>query len=229
MKKVISLVLSVLILLNMGLCSVQAVTPDATAEISKVAALPGDKVEVFINLTCDDGIKTLSFFDFSFDNAILTLVESECAWLAEGKIADIDFSNNVSIITFEDNITFNGDILKLVFEVSENATVGILPVSCDVIGTKMIEKVETEIDVSLSAGEVEVLDSTAQLSDFEYEISTDGIIITAYTGTKTTVVIGESYEVDGVLYDVVEIAESAFESNKEIEAVTIPATVKSIG
>lgn len=229
MKKIISFVLSVLMLFNMGISSVQAVSPDATAAISQVSALPGDKVAVYINFVCSDGIKTLSFIDFTFDKTVLTIVESECAWLAEGKIKDIDFENNASIITFADNTAFNGDIFKLVFEVSEDAELGSIPISCDVIGTKMIDKVETEIDISITEGKIVVVDSTAQLADFEYELNNDGIIITAYIGNKSEVVIGESYEIDGTEYDVVEIAMEAFLGQEAITGVTIPETVKKIG
>ena len=161
MKKTISLVLSVLLLFNIGICSVQAVNSEATAEISKVSALPGEKVEVFISLVCDGGIKTLSFIDFIYDTTVLTLVESECAWLVEGKIKDIDLDNNVSVITFSDNTVINGNVLKLVFEVSANANVGSFPVSCDVIGTRMICGVETKIDVSISVGEITVTGSVS--------------------------------------------------------------------
>lgn len=229
MKKIISVALTVLMLFNIGISSVQAVEPDATAEISQVSALPGDKVEVYINFVCAGGIKTLSFLDFTFDDTILTIVESECTWLADGKIKDIDFDNNASIITFEDNIVFDGDILKLVFKVSEDAALGSLPISCDVIGTKMIDKVETEIDISITGGGITVADSTAQLGDFEYELNANGIVITSYIGNKTTVVIGESYEIDGITYNVVEIAIEAFLGQVDITSVTIPETVEKIG
>ena len=214
MKKIISIILSVLMLFSMGISPIQAVSSEIIAEISKVSVLPGGKAEVFINLKCNSGIKTLSFIDFIYDDSVLTLIESECAWLADGIIEDIDFENDASIITFGNNTSFDGNIFKLVFEVSEDVELGSFPVSCDVIGTRMIDKVETRIDISITAGEILVVDSTTTLSDFDYELTSDGIVITGYKGNKTNVIISETYEVDGASYDVVGIAESAFEANE---------------
>lgn len=67
------------------------------------------------------------------------------------------------------------------------------------------------------------------LDDFEYTVSNGGIVITGYKGTKTNIVIGNEYTVDGKTYPVTEIADSAFEANKTIKSVIIPAGVTKIG
>ena len=100
MKKIISVILSVLIILTSGISVVYAAA-DATLEISNVSAQPGDKVEIFFNLNYPDGIKTLSFFDFTYDKSVLEIVESECKWLADGILKDIDFKKNASIFSFQ--------------------------------------------------------------------------------------------------------------------------------
>jgi len=204
MKKILSTILAIVMIFNMGVCVAFASDAWATAEISSVSALPGDKVEILISMESADGIKTLSFLDFAFDSTVLTIVESECTWLADGKLKDIDLENNASIITFEDNTPYSGEILKLVFTVSENAEVGSVPISCKMVATQMIDKIETEISTSITDGEIIVVDSTSTINDFEYEVNENGIIITGYVGSKTSVVIEKSYEIEGVSYDVVE-------------------------
>ena len=229
MKNFLSTILAIIMIFNMGMCIAYASDTSATAEISSVSALPGEKVEVFISIECADGIKTLSFLDFTYDSTVLTIVESECAWLADGKLKDIDFENNASIITFEDNTVYSGNILKLVFTVSEDAEIGTLPISCSAVATQMVDKVETEISITITEGKINIVDSVATIDDFEYELNENGIVITGYIGDKSTVIIADSYEIDGVSYNVVEIGESAFEANENIKSVTIPATVTKIG
>ena len=228
MKKIISIGLTVLLVLAMCSCVVYA-TADATAEVSQVEALPGDKVEVFFSLDCPDGIKTLSFLDFVYDDTVLTVVESECTWLADGMLKDIDFENNASIITFTKNTVLSGAVLKFVFVVSENAESGTLPISCSVLGTRMIDNVETRINIAVSDGAIIIGDAEKPKSDFEYEIKNGSVVITGYNGTAKALEIRETAEIDGIVYDVAGIAEYAFEGNEEITSVTIPESVKIVG
>ncbi len=229
MRKIISIILCILLACNIGVFAVAAETPEGVVNISTASALPGDQVEVIFHLVCSAGVKTLSFFDFTFDSSVLTLVESECQWLKDGKLHDIDFAKNTSIITFDDNTILDDDLLKLVFLADENAVVGtVVPISCSVAATKMIDKVESEISVSLVPGSVEITDSTVSLSDFDYEITDDGIIITGYNGNATDLEIPDSFEIDGSSYEVVGIAESAFEGNESLKSVVIPATVEYV-
>ena len=228
MKKIISVGLTVLLVLAMCSCVVYAAA-DAAAEVSQVEALPGDKVEVFFSLECPDGIKTLSFLDFVYDNTVLTVVESECKWLADGMLKDIDFANNASIITFTKNTPLSGAVLKFVFVVSENAESGNYPISCGVLGTRMIDNVETRINISVSSCAIIVGEPEKPKSDFEYEIHDGSVFITGYNGTAKVLEISPTAEIDGIVYDVAGIAEYAFEGNEAITSVTIPESVKTIG
>lgn len=152
MKKVLGVILAVALVFNFGVFTANAADADAIATISAVTANPGEKVDVYIGIEGVGGIKTLTFFDFSYDDTVLTIVEDECAWLIYGKIKDIDFENNASIITFDDNTAYSGNILKLVFQVSEDAEVGKYPISCKAKGTRMVNETETEITVSNANG-----------------------------------------------------------------------------
>ena len=152
MKKFINTLLSVI--LTLTFCNVVTYAADATVTISRISASPGDKAEVFFSLECPDGIKTLSFLDFAYDSSALSIVADECEWIADGLIKDIDLKNNASIITFSDNTPCSGNMLKLVFTVSDSAKADSLPVRCNAIGTRMIDGKETKINITVSEGEI---------------------------------------------------------------------------
>ena len=230
MKKIISMLLCVLLVCNMGVFVSVAQSPEGIISISTVSALPGSRVEVVFHLKCSGGVKSLALYDFSYDTSVLSAVESECQWMVEGILRDIDFAKNSSAIAFSGNTVLDEDVLRLVFNVSQDAAVGtVVPISCSVLAKRSIENSdETELTVSLVPGSVEISDSTTKISDFEYRIENDGIVITGYTGTRTDVVIGDSYEIDGTTYSVVGIDPDSF-NDKDIVSVVIPESVQSIG
>ncbi len=152
MKKILSIILAFIMILNIGVLAASATGLDATVTISDVIAHPGDKIEVFIGVEGAGGIKTLTFYDFDYDNTFLSIVEDECAWLISGKIKDIDFQNDASIITFDDNTAHSGNILKLVFLVSESAEPGEYSISCKTKMTRMINGYETKLTVPDASG-----------------------------------------------------------------------------
>lgn len=235
MKKIISIFLAVFILLaNSATISVQATATDAVATISSCSGSQGATVEVFFAIDAPLGIKTLSFYNFVYDSSVLELVDDEnnpddCVWLVDGKIEDIDIANSASVITFADNTSYSGNILKLSFIVSDNAKAGEYPISCSVVATRMVDGIETKINVDLTAGKITIEGNVTPLCDFDYEIIDGGIRILSYIGNKSDVVIDNSYEIDGKMHNVVEISEFAFENNEDILTVTIPSTVISIG
>ncbi len=211
MKKVLSAVLAIAMLLNLSAFAVYAADVDATTEISDVAALPGEKVEVFVGIECSGGIKTLSFYDFAYDSDVLTVVEEECAWLIYGELKDIDFENNASIITFDDNTAYSGNILKLVFLVSENAEIGNYAISCKSKVTRMIDSVETEITVSNAGGIVYIVSS-------EEGTSVNGTIISFLSQTDSVTLTLTSAENAEVSYSVEVTGNSAGYSFGNVEA-----------
>ena len=192
MKKVLGVILAVALVFNFGVFTANAADADAIATISAVTANPGEKVDVYIGIEGVGGIKTLSFFDFSYDDAVLTIVEDECAWLIYGKIKDIDFENNASIITFDDNTAYSGNILKLVFQVSEDAEAGNYPISCKAKGTRMVNENETEITVSDANGVIyigaQVTDKTirGEVTSFLSETDVVTLILTSVENSEVS-------------------------------------------
>ncbi len=156
MKRILSLILAVFMLCNMGICIAQASTNGAAVKIADVTAAPGTTAEVTVKVECSQGIKTLSLLDFAFDSTVLSLIENESGWLVEGKLKDVDFDNNASIITFEDNTSLNENIFRLVFAVSETAASGKFSVSCSVIATHIDNNIENKINVQIAPGSVTV-------------------------------------------------------------------------
>ena len=156
MKKIFGVLLSVVLICSLSIFIASAENVDGAVEISSITARPGEKVEVFVSVDCSDGIKTLSLLDFYYDNTALSLVKNECCWLIDGKLKDIDFDNNASIITFDGNTILSGNVLKLVFLLSENVQSDNVSVTCDVVATRMIDNREEKISISVVSGVISV-------------------------------------------------------------------------
>lgn len=66
------------------------------------------------------------------------------------------------------------------------------------------------------------------LEQFDYEKNGDSICITGYNGSNSDVVIEDAYIIDGKMYEVTAIGDSAFEE-AEMSSLTLPETLTSIG
>ncbi len=155
MKKIISIILAAVMLLGAGVISAFA-ADGAAVKVADVSAVPGGTAEVKISVVSEQGIKTLSLLDFTYDKAVLTLDESQSGWLIDGKIKDVDFDNNISIITFESNKALNEAVFKLVFSVNAGATDSDIAVSLNAIATRMQGSGENKLNVSIDSGIVSV-------------------------------------------------------------------------
>ena len=155
MKKIISIILAAVMLLGAGVISAFA-ADGAAVKVADVSAVPGGTAEVNISVVSEQGIKTLSLLDFTYDKAVLTLDESQSGWLIDGKIKDVDFDNNISIITFESNKALNEAVFKLVFSVNALATDSDIAVSLNAIATRMQGSGENKLNVSIDSGIVSV-------------------------------------------------------------------------
>ena len=218
----------------------QAVSP---LSISSVTGTPGETVTLDVSLADNPGIVSANL-KVAFDEG-LTLVGAENGdvFTTLTYIPPKQLSSGGQITSscqfawtgfdIDDKDIKDGVILSLNFKISEDAEIGdsynvtISSESGDVID-KNLNAIILTAKTTVEVAEAEVKDPNS-IEDFEYEITDNGIVITGYKGTETDVIIGESYEVDGETYNVVEIAESAFEANEAIKSIVIPATVKEIG
>ena len=127
----------------------------------------------------------------------------------------------------------NGTILTLEFLVSPQALPG---ESCQItVSSRAGDVIDSNMNViplsvcTVSVTISDTVESFTSLDNFDYELTADGISITGYHGDGAEVLIAETYQINGASHSVVNIAESAFEANKTITEVSIPATVKAIG
>lgn len=156
MKKIFGILMCIFLVCGMCLCFASAVQADGTVTFSSVTANTGGKAEILISIDCPGGVKTVSLLDFLYDHTALTVVENECKWLVNGKLQDIDFDNNASIITFAENTVLRGNVLKMVFLVSENAPQGSLVITCDAVATRMTSGTENKINLEVVSGAINV-------------------------------------------------------------------------
>ena len=218
-------------------------TEESPLSIASATGIPGETVVVDVSIINNPGIVSANL-KVAFDEG-LTLVGatngdvfSTLTYIPPKQLSSggqitssCQFAWTGFDIATED--IKDGIILSLYFKISEEAEIGdcynvtISSESGDVID-KDLNSVILNAKSSVEVVEAEVKEPNA-IDDFEYELTADGIIITAYNGSATDVIIGESYEIDGATYNVVEIAESAFEGNETIISIVIPATVEIIG
>ena len=218
----------------------QAVSP---LSISSVTGTPGETVTLDVSLADNPGIVSANL-KVAFDEG-LTLVGAEngdvfstLTYIPPKQLSSggqITSSCQFAWTGFDidDKDIKDGVILSLNFKISEDAEIGdsynvtISSESGDVID-KNLNAIILTAKTTVEVAEAEVKEPNS-IEDFEYEITADGIVIIGYKGTETDAIIGESYEIDGTEYDVVEIAMEAFLGQEAISSVTIPETVKKIG
>lgn len=238
-KKFLSILLSLLIILTITPLSFAA--EEAALTSSSAQGEPGETVTLNISLANNPGIVSANL-RIAFDEG-LTLVGatngkvfSTLTYIPPKRLSSVgEITSNCQFawtgFDIEDKDIKNGVILSLDFKISQTAKAGeSFNVTISSEKGDVIDRNLNEIVLS-AAGKVEVSNgkTITPISDFEYTLGKDGIIITAYIGTKEDVALGESYEIGGKTYSVVEIGESAFEGNKKVKSVSIPATVKAIG
>lgn len=216
-----------------------------TIGFEEVSVAPGKEFDIELHLANNPGLVSLGI-NVEFDEG-LTLVGATNGNALPGSIqlimpkklvdgGEITGSCNFawSGTDISDSDISDGVLLTLRFRVSAEAETGNkYNVSLFSRESDCIDKNLHPVSIVSFTGTVEIVDDANslpnELSDFTYELTAYGIVINGYNATRTDVVISDSYEIDGTEYNVVEIAESAFEENIDITSVLIPATVETIG
>ena len=231
MKKVVAILLCMVMML-VG-TPVALAADNAVIKVSDVKVNPGDTVSVTISLENNPGITGARIFvDYNSDVLTLKNVENGNVFAGTAPVLSPSFD----VVPYQlqwsigvKDMTDDGVLATMIFGVNENAEDGKYDVSLtydqeDIFNTKF-----ENVHFDVLNGTVEISSGPATIDDFTYEIKDGGIVITGYVGTSGSVKIGSEYEIDGTVYKVIGIAESAFEGNEIVRSVEIPETVQYVG
>ncbi|MBQ8623955.1 MAG: hypothetical protein IJ424_06265, partial [Oscillospiraceae bacterium] len=138
MKKIISLLTSVLLLATLFVVPVNAETNYSRIEANATEYHVGDTVELILYIDLDKAVPTVGV-NYAFDEDVLTLDEANSAWGTNGAMAQITF-NGVYKAAWTNNPSFNFSTL----------TDGALKLSFKV--NKLAEGGETELNFRVSTG-----------------------------------------------------------------------------
>ena len=233
MKRVLAVVLSCIMLIS--------AMPMAFAEgqpqiiVSSATAKAGEPVvTIELSVKNNPGFTAMRVF-VDYDPNVLTLTNSESTDLLAGMSPS--FSPTYEERPYQmqwssgtKNATGNGVFATLTFTVNGDAEEGEYPIVISYAEDDIFNTSFDNVFFEVANGMVEVSNVVEPnpISDFTYELSDGGIVITGYNGSRNDVIIADRYEIDGTEYNVVGIAESAFEEKDTLTSVEIPATVKSI-
>ncbi len=148
-KKIITILLSVMIVLSTVTVAFAAETPTVT--VSSAMAAPGETVTLNVALSDNPGINTFSF-GFDYDETKLSLTGVE---LASGIPGQFTYAKKAVWLNSSD-ITTNGNFLVLTFDVMSDATSG----DADVTVTYNVGDIanfnEEDVDFRIVSGKVTV-------------------------------------------------------------------------
>ena len=117
MKKKVSAILAMTLLLSCVLCTGAYAQDALSFSVSSVSGARGDEVTVTVDITSNPGIAVLNF-GVIYDESVLELTGSSCSGLSDamfgGKYIWVDAANN----------TYTGTILTLTFRIRDDAPLG---------------------------------------------------------------------------------------------------------
>lgn len=197
-----------------------------TVSMADVKAHRGETVTLTISISDCEQFKSGSI-EIDYGN-VLSYVSA--GWtLSNTKMSSFNQNENKGVFTYDVNTTVSGDIFRISLSVPDDAAFNVYEVSY----TLLFRNNEgNEFSYNGSADvEVSDYDAYSPLTDFTYTTSGSELTITGYTGSATSVSIGEKYDIGGTEYTVTKIdggASGAFEGNTTLTRLYIPASVTSI-
>lgn len=245
MKKIIALFLTIIMLFTMMPISTFAAESNSAKIIFDSAqALPGKEFTVDLKLINNPGIISANI-NIAFDEA-LTLIGAENGSVFPTTMSFIPPKQLSTVGEIKGSCNFawqsadidakdiaDGIILSLKFKAADDVSIGdIYNITISARKSDIVDKDMNIIDLPRFTSTVEIKADERipnSIDDFTYELVDGGIVITGYRGSKTDVIIADSYEIDGIEYSVAEIGESSFEANETITSIVIPKTAKTIG
>lgn len=148
---------------------------DAKITANDVISFAGDTIEIPIVISNNPGIVSM-LLTVTYDESVLTLVEVKDTGLITGAMhtpaLDSPYLLTWINSTITDNITSNGTVATLVFEIAENAETGVYPISIS-YDYENYDIVNVDMDPVL----FETVDSTLTITDWVYgDVNRDGRI-----------------------------------------------------
>ena len=154
MKRFAAAVLSALFLLALLPQPVIDASAYGTASFTGAEGGRGEEVEIRLRIQCEKGLKTLALSDFIFDDSAVTLVSGQ--WLLQGLLSDFNAARQNAVLAFAANTPVSGDVVKLVFRISDSAAPGDYPIRCSITAKEKSTSQELPVDITLVPGKVTV-------------------------------------------------------------------------
>ena len=254
MKKILSVVAMLLMLcMLVTLAPITALAADTpTIVISDAKNTAGSEVEVTVALVNNPGVNRMMLF-LQYDTSKLTYVgveDSEDGFIGNTHNPATGLLKwNQGIDNLEGDVTLATVTFKIAEGLADGETATI-SVTYDNSDAQIINNNGETVDFAVIPGTVTVGEPDPNpIEDFVYLIDGENLIIGDYVGSTKTVIIAETYEIDGEVYTVTEINGFSKKSGKTtytyvpfyangtkgdtddtfVEVVYIPATVTKIG
>lgn len=226
-KSILALFLIILMLLSSFPVSAVAAP---TFVVESVTAEPGGTIDVPILVENNPGIACIQL-TLTYDSALTLNSVTYNSDIGGMSMPPQHLTSPAKLSWFNGTADTTGDwvFATLSFTVPEDAD-GSFPIEITYEADDVYNIAEENISFSVINGGITVAEAApTPIGDFSYDITGTEITITGYNGAAPKVIIGSSYEIEGVVCMVTAIAEEAFLENAVMESVTIPDTVRSIG
>ena len=150
----------------------------ATMPIGSVHGNPGKTVDVFVTIQDAPALKSIAIQNLTYDTENLTLISVQ--WLVEGEIADWNAEDGRGVFAFGQSSYINGDVLKLTFQINEDAPEGTYEIGLEAVLKDTVGGVELQIPVQVVQGGITVQHYTPGDVDGNGKVDTDDAIYLLY-------------------------------------------------
>lgn len=201
-----------------------------TFVVESVTAEPGGTIDVPIRVENNPGIACIQL-TLTYDPALTLNSVTYNSDIGGMSMPPQHLTSPAKLSWFNGTADTTGDwvFATLSFTVPEDAE-GSFPIEITYEADDVYNIAEENISFSVINGGIAVAEAApTPIDDFSYDTTGTEITITGYNGTAPKVIIGSSYEIEGVIYTVTAIAEEAFMENAVMESISIPDTILSIG
>ena len=185
-----------------GEVTVQTATVyDTRVSLGKVTGRPGETVNVYVSLDKDTDVKSMSISDITYDADKVTLTKGE--WVIEDSIiSDWNQTDETGVITYKDNVSLNGRVFLLTFQINEGLEDTTVEVSCMLKATSQNESnVEEELSVEVISGCINILNILrGDVNGDGFVDSNDAIHLLYHTLLPERYEINQSGDFDGDSY-----------------------------